>query len=47
MKQTAGIGVFFAVTMILAMELAGAGASLAAGAQPDASDLCYGYSLCR
>lgn len=47
MKQTAGIGVFLAVAMILTMELAGAGASIAAGARLDANDVCYGYSLCR
>lgn len=47
MKHTAGLGVLFAVAFILTLELAGAGASLAAGRPaPDASD-CFGYSVCQ
>ncbi|WP_442754826.1 hypothetical protein ACNHKD_17820 [Methylocystis sp. JAN1] len=47
MKPTAGIGVFMAVAMLLTLELAGAGASLAANMRAGTSDLCFGYALCR
>ncbi|WP_457795615.1 hypothetical protein [Methylocystis sp. S23] len=47
MKQTAGLGVFLAVAIVLALELAGAGAYAVTSAHADPGDVCFGYAICR
>jgi len=46
MGRTAKIGVFTVVTMVLLMEFAGVGASLASAPHVEMADACYGYALC-
>ncbi|MBL1256715.1 MULTISPECIES: hypothetical protein [unclassified Methylocystis] len=47
MRQTAGLGALLVVFLVLALELAGAGAYVVSSAHADASDFCFGYALCR
>ncbi len=47
MRQATGLGVFLAVFLVLALELAGAGAYVITYAHADASDFCFGYAICQ
>ncbi|WBJ99714.1 hypothetical protein [Methylocystis parvus] len=47
MKSTAGVGAVAAVFVILALELAGAGAYVVTSAHADPSDYCFGYAICN
>jgi hypothetical protein len=47
MRQTAGLGAILAVFIILALELAGAGAYVVTSAHADPSDFCFGYAICK
>ncbi|WP_330083230.1 hypothetical protein [Methylocystis iwaonis] len=47
MRQTAGLGALLVVVLVLALELAGAGAYVVTSAHADPSDFCFGYALCR
>lgn len=47
MRQAAGLGALLAVFLVLALELAGAGAHVVTSAHADVSDFYFGYALYR
>ncbi|HEY8163390.1 MAG TPA: hypothetical protein VIF34_14155 [Methylocystis sp.] len=47
MRQATGLGVFLAVFLVLALEVAGAGAYVVTSAHADQSDYCFGYAMCQ
>jgi hypothetical protein len=47
MQQAAKLSVFSVVAMVLILEFAGVGASLASAPHIELADACYGYAYCQ